>query len=69
MAHVLKREVFILITVTSSTKLLVLLTQLEIVVRFFPQGDCVALLVYPYFEFDIEQDKIHKPLLIMQETV
>ena len=29
----------------------------------------LPLLVYPYFEFDIEQDRIHKPLLIKQETL
>ena len=26
------------------------------------------LLVYPYFKLDIEQDKIHKALLVNQET-
>ena len=29
----------------------------------------LPLFVYPYFEFDIEQDKIRKPLLTKQETV
>ena len=29
----------------------------------------LSLLVYPYFEFDIEQDKILKTLLIKKETV
>ena len=29
----------------------------------------LPLLVYPYFEFDIEQDKIHKPCLMKQETI
>ena len=27
-----------------------------------------SFIVYPYFELDIEQDKIRKPLLIKQET-
>ena len=39
-------------------------------VRMLAQGYCVMpSLVYPYFELDIEQDEIHKALLIIKARI
>ena len=45
----IERCKLILITVTSSTKLLLLSNHLEIVVRFFALGDCVAIVSLSLF--------------------